>query len=335
MKKLHTHTHKAIRSTALGTTLLMTAALLAACGGGGGGTPTTAGSTGTSTAPANSGTLASPTYPAGSEQLAAFEQLNAMRQECGFPTLGENALLDQSVANHMTYVQLNKAEGHYETEGNPGFTGVNWQDRATYVGYPGHTGEVVAYDNSNSGGALSVVALASVPYHEALMFEPFSEVGIDYAAVVLGPASTQYSLLMDLGYQGANAPTFSSAPMTFPCQGSTDVDYESSAPENPAPLGIDTGTNPIGTPIAVIGNASDTIVLSSGQLTAPGGAVINMDLLDSSNDANHEMQPYEAAAFSASPLQPNTTYMATIVGTSNGNTFTKQFSFVTGNQGQF
>ena len=329
-------THFVARSAAFATSILMTA-LLAACGGGGGGsTSTNTASSGGSTT--GSGTLTSPQYTAGSPELAAFNQFNTERQECGFPTVSENTLLDQAAKNHLTYMEDNLIpNGHTEISTNPGYTGVTPQARALYVGYAtsgGFVGEVNGPFTTNVGGALSVVALSSVPYHEAVLFTPTSDFGMDYGSMIMGPTTTYHVPEIMDGYQGI-APSISSAPLTFPCQGTTNVDYESAHAESPAPLGIDTGTNPIGTPIAVIGNIADTIVLSSGQLTGPGGTVINMDLLDSANDTNHEMQPYEAAAFATSPLQPNTSYSATITGTINGTAFSRNFSFTTGNQGQF
>ena len=320
---------------AIGAALALTA-LLSACGGGGGGSTSTntASSGGTST---GSGTLTSPQYTAGSPELAAFNQLNTERQQCLFPAVSENTLLDQAAANHMAYMQDNAYVGHNETSGNPGYTGATPQARAQYVGYAtagGFAGELNGEFTTDVGGSLSVVAFTSVPYHEALFFTPTNDFGMTYNTVTLGPSATYYVPEITTGYEGT-APALSSSPLTFPCQGTTGVDYESAQAESPAPLGINTQTNPIGTPIAVIGNITDTIVLSSGQLTGPGGTVINLDLLDSANDTNHEMQPYEASAFPASPLQPNSSYSATITGTINGTAFSRNFSFTTGNQGQF
>lgn len=328
------------RAAAFATSILMTA-LLAACGGGGGGSASSnvasSGGTGGSAGGAT-GTLSSPQYTAGSAELAAFNQLNAERQQCGFPTVSENTSLDQAAVNHLTYMEDNKVpNGHTELTGNPGFTGVNPQARAQAVGYGtagGYVGEVNGPFTTDVGGALSVVALTSVPYHEAVLLTPTTDFGMDYSSMVMGPTTTYYVPEIMNGYQGS-APALSNAPLTYPCQGATDVDYESAQMESPAPLGINTGTNPIGTPIAVMGNVTDTIVLSSGQLAGPGGTVINMDLLDSSDDSNGEMQPYEAAAFATSPLQPNTSYSATITGTINGTVFSRNFTFTTGSQGQY
>ena len=307
--------------------------LLAACGGGGGGGAPSASVTSqptsspapTSTSGTN-GTLATPQYAAGSQELAAFNQLNAMRQQCGFPALKENTLLDASTANHRQYLIDNQVFSHYETSGNPGFTGVDPQARGQYVGYSGNVAEVAAAPQANYGGFNSIMSLASLPYHEALMFLPLTDVGMTYGSL----SSTVDVYIADLG---ASTPDhYSTAPMTYPCQGTTNAVYQSSAGgEAPTPIiNGQTVQFPIGTPVAIVGNASDTIALSSGTMTTPGGSVINLDLLDSATDGNHDIQPYSAVAFPASPLQPNTTYNVSLTGTDNGTPFSRNFSFTTG-----
>ena len=320
------HTHRNIAALSAGAILCLS---LAACGGGGGGTA--AASTQTQV---SNGTLATPQYAPGSPELAAFNQLNSMRQQCGFPALSENTLLDKAAANHLTYMQDNDYFAHAEVAGNPGFTGANQQIRAAAVGYAdigGNVDETIYPSSSNIGGALSVTGLASMPYHEAALFAPTTDFGMDY-----GTVSTYYVAEILNGYQSL-VPALANAPLTYPCAGTTGVDFESAGSgENPTPTINGTAVSfPIGTPITVIGNTGDLITLSSGQLADPNGNLIAMDLLDSTNDSTHDLAANAAEAFPTSPLQPNTTYVATLVGADNGNTFTRQFSFTTGSQGQF
>ncbi len=56
-----------------------------------------------------SGTLSSPTYPAGSLQLALFQNLNQARGLCGFPALLENTILDQAAEAHQKYQVANSS----------------------------------------------------------------------------------------------------------------------------------------------------------------------------------------------------------------------------------
>lgn len=104
--------------------------LLTACGGGGGGgstpSPTATSSGTTATASSQpSGTVTTPTYAAVSAQGAAFTLLNQYRQQCGFPAMQENTILDQAAQNHTQYMMANGGTiTDTEVKGNPGFTGV-------------------------------------------------------------------------------------------------------------------------------------------------------------------------------------------------------------------
>lgn len=100
---MQTYRHP-LKLAALAAALSLTS-LLAACGGGGGGstapTSSTTSTAASSTIPAGT-TQATPTYAAGSAQLAMFTTINAYRQQCGFPALQQNTLLDQAAQNHTS-----------------------------------------------------------------------------------------------------------------------------------------------------------------------------------------------------------------------------------------
>ena len=335
----------------LALSLSMTA-LLAACGGGGGSSSTattgtssasssTSSSTGSSggTTQGNVGSLSTPTYAAGSPALAAFDQLNQMRQTCTFPQLAENSLLDKSVANHWNYVNLNGGPNfvnHYETSGNPGFTGVTPENRAAYVGYPYNgLGEVITDASTNVGGAASITSLGSTPYHATLLFGDLAEIGIVYQQ--LGSAAgSYYEFIADMGAQTVSptAPTISGAPLTWPCQGATNVERENLSGESPTPYVNGAPANNVagswGTPIVIEGGASDTITLSSVSVTGPSGNV-PVSFYDSANDPNNDLAASMAFAIPNAPLAATTTYSVVASGTINGTPFSRSFSFTTGN----
>lgn len=81
----------------------------------------------------------------------------------------------------------------------------------------------------------------------------------------------------------------------------------------------------------MMGDSTDTIVLQSGSMTDTSGNVLSLQLLYSANDPNKIVQAYEAVAYPASALLPNTTYTVSITGTVNGSPFSRNFSFTTGN----
>ena len=116
-------------------------------------------------------------------------------------------------------------------------------------------------------------------------------------------------------------------PLTFPCQGTTSVAYLSNG-EMPSPPNT---SGPWGTPVVVAGNPSDTVVLQSSTMTDNAGHTIGLQLLSSANDPNKLLPAFEAVAYLASPLQPNTQYLVSLTGAINGTPFSCGFTFTTGN----
>ena len=105
------------------------AASIAACGGGGGG------STGGVAAPAAPvvqvtaqlvTSVPTPNYGAASEELIAFNYLNAERARCGFGKLAQSVPLDKAAKAHADYQLINTFLGHFENAAQypNGFTGV-------------------------------------------------------------------------------------------------------------------------------------------------------------------------------------------------------------------
>ena len=132
-------------TTQIARTTFAIAALLAlaACGGGGGsggGTgaaaPASGASTPSTTSTATSANVSTPQYAAGSAQLADLTQVNAERQQCGFPALTENTQLDTAASNHAKYMGQNGSVTDAETSGISGYTGTTYASRAVAAGYP-------------------------------------------------------------------------------------------------------------------------------------------------------------------------------------------------------
>ncbi|MHB8951176.1 MAG: CAP domain-containing protein, partial [Rhodoferax sp.] len=75
-----------------------------------------------------------PTYAADSEELVAFNVLNAQRAHCGFGLLAQDTKIDVAAKNHASYLILNHLQGHYQASGDLGFTGVTPADRVLSAG---------------------------------------------------------------------------------------------------------------------------------------------------------------------------------------------------------
>jgi hypothetical protein len=321
------------------------ASILALTGCGGGGDAGTSSSTnGTSGGSSGSssqtvtGTLSTPQYASGSAQLAAFTLLNQYRTQCGFPAFQENTILDQAAQAHAQYQGLNNLVTDTEVQGNPGFTGVTGQDSAVHFGWPSGVyagrGDTV-YSTLTSSFATSqagqnfIYAWMSGVYHASMVAFPANVVGVGEYETQLTDSNgykwTQAWGTLELGQNPTY--TLSNGTLTFPCQGVTGVPYKG---VGESPVAPNVSTSGWGTPVVVMGNLSDTIVLQNASITGPAGSV-TVQILNSTTDPNKQLGAYQAVAYPTSPLQPNTQYSVTLTGTINGTAFSRNFTFTTGN----
>jgi len=307
---------------------------LSACGGGGGGSNGGSSAAAAPSTPASSPTtsnLTTPQYAANSAQLAAFNLLNQQRQQCGLPAVQENTALDQAAQSHAQYLATNNVMTDTEVSGNPGFTGVTYTDRNVHFGY-----SQSLYSSGVSGGYYTNAKLTEAQYGQQLVYGWLSGVyhiaigAWPITAVGIGDVETSYAGFPQVWASmsiGNLQPLTHSAPLTFPCQGTTGVAYRSSG-ETPEPPNT---SGAWGTPVAVVGNPQDTIVTQSGTMTDTSGTVITLQVLDSSKDPNKLLPANEGVAYSATPLSPNASYAVSLTGTINGTPFSRTFTFTTGN----
>lgn len=309
---------------------------LAACGGGGGGS--NGGTTGAApVTPASSpstGNVTIPQYAGTSAQLAVFITINQQRQQCGFPALTENTVLDQAAQAHSAYMAQNGGLiTDTEDSSKAGFTGATYTDRAVHFGFPSaqitYSGGVSAgyYTNatlseSQYGAQIANEWLSGV-YHIAVGVWPVTEVGIGWTELTFNGFPQILSSLTIANMQT----TSGSLPLTFPCQGTTGVAYTGTG-ETPTPPNT---SGAFGQPVAVAGNATDVVTLQSGSMTDTNGNVINLQILNSATDPNKLIPAFEAVAYPATSLIANTTYTVALTGTINGKAFSRNFTFTTGN----
>jgi hypothetical protein len=305
---------------------------LAACGGGGGnGGAAPASGASTPAATTNPANLTAPQYPGDSFQLTAFNLLNQQRQQCGFPALQVNAALDQAAAAHAQYQATNNVVSDTETTGAAGFTGTTYVDRAAHFGYTQNVGFVGVsggfYTNATwteaQYGQQSVYGLISGVYHIDIAVAPTTAVGIGKVATTFNGFPQEWYSMTLADYK----PVITNAPLTFPCQGTTGVAY-SAGGEIPTPPAT---SGNWGTPVAVAGNQTDTIVMQTATMTDSSSHVITLQVLDSAKDPNKILPSWMGVAYPATPLSPNSQYTVSLTGTINGAPFSRTFSFTTGN----
>jgi uncharacterized protein YkwD len=318
---------------------------LAACGGGGGGgssssSPSTSSSgTSSSTSTATSANVTTPQYTSGSAQSAIFSQINSYRQQCGFPVLTENTQLDTASANHASYMAQNNVTSDSETSGAPGYTGATYQTRAVAAGYPSGVSVGGVSNNYWTNSTLTgtqygqdlLTGWVSGVYHLGGVISPTTVVGIGTAQITYQGSPQVWGAVSVANLQAS----ISNGPVTFPCQGVTGVSYKDVG-ETPTPPNV--SSSGWGQPVEVAVGASGTVTLTAGTMTDTSGNVISLQLLNSTNDPNKVIQPYQAVAYPANPLTANTTYTVNITGTytdpnvSNGaaQSFSRSFTFTTG-----
>jgi hypothetical protein len=281
-----------------------------------------------------------PNYTSGSEELAAFNRLNAERLRCGFGALKQDSRLDLAALAHADWMLRNNIYSHSEDAAFPnGFTGINPWDRAASAGYPSATvGELITFGSTGSKagrGDRGVRELLAVTYHAIGALRPMKDVGISVRAPTDVGAST---VLVPTEIVTGAADGFqllaSDALVSYPCQGATDVDTQHGWEDpNPVP-GRNLQTQPLGHPLVFMVRQGQTLVLSSVtmQRFSDGQAVTMRPPVTGAADPNGRLanDPHIGYAIPDVPLQPNTAYRVNVRGANNGTAFEREFVFSTG-----
>ncbi|RYF17982.1 MAG: CAP domain-containing protein [Comamonadaceae bacterium] len=361
-------------------TALALASVLSACGGGGGGDaddssaapaaapPSTTtgavpdGTVSTPEAPApimipapapapagtsqpadQASTAPRPTYAQGSEELAAFDFLNAERGRCGFGLLAQNTKLDAAAKAHADYQLVNNLFQHTEDRASypTGFTGTTPWDRFAYQGYTNLGGGVdqitgISGTADKAGfGVQGIRNLLNAPYHLKGLMAGMREMGVSVrSSTDTATAQPRVLLQYDAAYtQAAGPQNLSSADVqTYPCDGSAGVNRQLTN-ESPAPVpGRNLQSNPLGTSVYFSVRSGNALVVDSVTMTdaRTGSQVALRGVITSANDPNREFLANEAYVAADAPLAANTSYQVTVTGTNNGTSFSRTFTFTTG-----
>lgn len=348
------------------------ALVLTACGGGGDGDNTapsqsaaasgsTTGGSSTSVAPVT--TVPQADYSA-QEKTDVFNRLNSDRARCGFGKLAQNAKLDVAAQGHADYLVLNNAYTHYQTVGNPGFTGVAPGDRFTAAGYvwTGIAGESIgttyygsAFNGKPPSGGIpqySVTPLSatntlrllySTVYHLRSLMVGNRDVGLGVSTVdTTSPdgTATIKRLVVNTGVDMGSVQQAIAADglLSFPCEGTTGTNpYFGDELPDPFPSGPSRTMNPYGQPVYLMSGPSTTLTVGSARITLQGGGDVPVTILTKANDPNHILNDNQVYIVPTQALAENATYQVTIAGTSTGKVsasnptgaFTVSFTFQT------
>lgn len=339
--------------------ILPLVAALAACGGGGDGpAPVAQAPAPVAAQPGVVTDVPLPSYTSGSEELTAFNLLNQERSSCGFGKLAQNTQLDSMARGHADWVTYHQIISHYQDTGTHLFTGVTPEDRATAAGYGGLDGFLVqdefaynygTYGNDKAGfGTVAVRNLLNAPYHAIGLVNGHRDVGIslrnayDSGASDAGVANQGRKALVinpaRLASQASQLAGISeNTVLTYPCQGTTGVNFALYGEmPNPVP-GRDLLNNPLGSSVQVAIREGNTLTITSASMvnTSTQAAVTLRAPVTSANDPHGAYAANRGYIVADAPLSANTTYTVTINGTNNGAAFTQTFSFTTGSESAF
>ena len=329
------------------------AAALTACGGGGGGgasAPATSPEVITAPVIASTNTALVTTvpaaaYPAASEELVAFNLLNAERGRCGFGLLAQSTQLDSAARSHNDYQIINNTASHNQnqTQFPTGFTGGQARDRAETAGYTdaGEVGDEFIFQPGTTVktgiGERGMRGLLGAPYHLAGLMTGHRDVGISArSSAETTPAGVNNRVILHVntGYKSVAEKQLIpfGALQTYPCQDSVEVNRElRNETPNPVP-GRDLSVNPVGTPIYLATRFGDVLTIASAAIksTASNTSVVLRTPVTSTTDAAALYRGHEAYFSPDAPLSPATSYTVTVTGTAGGVSFNRTFKFTTG-----
>lgn len=343
-------------------------AALTACGGGGEEATSSAppASSSSSTTGSSSVTpvasVPAPNY-ASREKADVVNRLNNDRARCGFGKLAQNAQLDVAAQGHADYLAANNANTHYQTSGNPGFTGTNPGDRITAAGYiRSSTGEGIGSTDYGSyfngkppiGGlpqysatpvsATNVLGrLYATVYHLRDLMAGNRDVGVGVSTVDTtfpDGTATVKRLVINTGVEtGSVQQSISTDDLaSFPCEGTTGTNpYFATELPDPFPSSPDRMMSPYGQPVYLMSGPGTTLTVSSAKIKLQGGSDVPVTLLTKANDPNHLLTDNQVFVVPTQALAENATYQVAISGTSSGKitsqnptgAFTLSFTFGT------
>jgi subtilisin-like proprotein convertase family protein len=286
-------------------------------------------------------------YEATAAQLEAIAQLNHHRRLAGIPEARLHRAIDLAAQAHAEYDSSHQhREGHRETEGQPGFTGVRFSDRMAYFGYVDYSWEAMVGAMENGSDAIDAW-MTMMMHRIPLMQADGVDVGFGHAGTGFAGSAN----VLDTGTRGYDY-NRRQPPYTYPADGQTNVPIEWEGFEAPDLLAGK--PKPVGYPLSVhLGPEAVALYQTAhplpqlrleSALARPLGAwdIEVATLSDAAGRSlpvhsfgpqSHEYIAQTPAFFIVAqrPLSPNTRYTARLVARDSMDyRFERQWSFTTG-----
>lgn len=304
---------------------LFTSILLVACGGGGSGDSASA-------APASSSPQVALSLESNAPQAVGdtstdgFNWFNFRRKQMGLAEVTRSAIVDVAAQGHSDYQRLNDTITHTQVSGNPGFTGITVLDRLSAAGYVFNQsrygyGEVIAAVGGTSG-FYAAEGLIDAIYHRFVIFEPmFREAGAGTGTVPDG--YTYFTTNFAANGLGPGVGHGNLAMYPFEDQKNVQTIFYSDR-EMPDPI---PEQNEVGYPISVHADATATVSVQAFTVRPRGGSPLSVRLLTLGTDP--DTPESVAAIVPYTVLSGGTTYDAQFIGTVDGVSVNRSWSFTT------
>src|SRR5437879_9482610 len=216
---------------------------------------------------------------------------NQFRYAVGSPTVPTDTRLQQAAQNHANYNSANGILGHFETAGNPYYTGYSARDRLIAQGWATSFVSEVATGGSELSG---VCELWDAPYHRlALMHPNATTIGWGHSEMN-GRQNNVGNIVYDFGIR----------PVEFvrsPANMQTNIPTSWSGHESPSP--VPSGTSgPYGYPIMVVYSAGQNVQFRAAELYGPNGTRLPFYVAPPQFECDYQVLNPQR------PLATNTTY---------------------------
>jgi len=238
---------------------------------------------------------------------------NQYRNAIGSPTVPSDPRLTQAAQNHANYNSANGILGHYETAGNPYYTGYSPRDRLIAQGWTTSFVSEVATGGSELGG---VRQLWDAPYHRLGMMHPnATTIGWGHSEL-----NGRQNNVGDIVYN------FGIRPVEFvrsPAHMQTNIPTSWSGQESPSPVPAGS-SGPYGYPIMVVYSAGQNVQFRAAEIVTPNGTRLPFYLAPQQFEYDYQV------IIPQRPLSTNTTYHVRFDITVAGRWLTNEWDFSTG-----
>jgi uncharacterized protein YkwD len=238
--------------------------------------------------------LAGPSATVSADATTSVQMLqlsNQMRAAVGAPTIPADARVVAAAQNHANYNAANRIVGHYETAGQPYYTGYAPRDRVIAAGLTTTFVSEVATGGSNS--LSGVQQLWDAPYHRLGLMHPQAN-SIGWGHSDLAGSATVADITYDFGFKAVDF-------VRSPANGQTNVPASWSGHEspNPLPAGV---SGPVGYPIMVVYGGAPRVDMRAAEIVAPNGTRLPIYYAAQQFESDYQV------IIPQQPLATNTTY---------------------------